>query len=50
MEACSLPTTGEAYLGVAVLDPFVREPSGEDTIFSIIRGACLKALVFPVKP
>jgi len=50
VEACSLPTTGEACLGVAVSDPFVGEPSGEDTIFSITRGSCLEALVFLGKP
>jgi len=50
VEACSLSTTGEACLGVAVSDPFVGEPSGEDTISSIIGGACLEVLVFLGKP
>ena len=35
VEACSTSTTGEACLGVVVSDPFMGEPSGEDTISSI---------------
>jgi len=50
VKACSLPTIGEACLGVAVSDPFVGEPSGEDTIFSITDGSCLEALVFLGNP
>jgi len=34
VEACSLPTTGKACLGVAVSDPFVGEPSCEETILN----------------
>ena len=48
--ACSLSTTGEAYLGVAVSEPFMGEPSDEDTIFSIIGGSYLEVLVFLGKP
>ena len=50
VEACSLSTTGEAYLGVAVSYPFVGEPSGEDTNFSITGGCYLEALVFLGRP
>ena len=50
MEDCSLPTTSEAFLGVAVSDSFVGEPSGKDTIFSITGGPCLEAMVFLGKP
>jgi len=50
VEACSLPTTDEACLGVAVSDPFVGEPSSEDTISSITGGSYLEALVFFGKP
>jgi len=32
VEACSLPRTGEVCLGAAVANPFVGEPSGEDSI------------------
>jgi len=46
VEACSLSTTGEACLGVAVSNPFVGEPSGEDIISSITGGSCLEALLF----
>jgi len=50
VKAYSLPTTSEAYLGVAVSEPFMGEPSGEDTIFSIIGGSYLEVLVFLGKP
>jgi len=50
VEACSLPTTGEACLGAAVSDPFVGEPSGEDTISSITGGPYLEALLFLGRP
>ena len=50
VEACSLPTTGEACVGAAVLNPFVSEPSDEDSISSITEGPCLETLVFLSKP
>ena len=50
VEACSLPTTGKACLGAAVSDPFVGEPFGEDSIFSITGGPYLEALAFLGKP
>ena len=50
VEAYLLPTTGEAYLEVAVSDPFVGEPFGEDLISSIIRSPCLEALVLLENP
>ena len=46
VEACSLPTTGEACLGAAISDPLVGEPFGEETISSITGGSCLEVLVF----
>jgi len=50
VENYSLPRTGKACLGVAVPDPFVGEPSGEDSIFSITGGLYLEALVFLKTP
>ena len=50
VEACSLPTVGEACLGIAVSEPFVGEPSGENTISSITGGSCLEVLVFLGRP
>ena len=50
VEACSLPTTGKACLGAAVSDPFVGEPSSEDSISSITRDPYLEALVLLGKP
>jgi len=50
VEACLLPKPGEACLGAPVSDPFVGEPSGKDSIFSITGGPCLEALVFLEKP
>ena len=50
VEACSLPTTGKACLGATVSDPFVGEPSGEDSIFSITGGPCLVTLLLLEKP
>jgi len=50
VEACSLPRTSKAFLGAAVSDPFVGEPSGEDSISSITGGPCLVALVFLETP
>jgi len=50
VETCLLPTTGEACLGAAVSDPFVGEPSSEDSISSITGGPCLEALVVLGKP
>jgi len=38
VEACLLPRTGEACLRAAVSDPFMGEPSGEDSISSITGG------------
>ena len=45
VEACSLPGTGEAYVGVAVSGLFMGEPSGEDSISSITGGPCLVVLL-----
>jgi len=50
VKACSLPGTGEPGLEAVVLDPFAREPSGEDSISSITKGPCLVVLVFLKTP
>ena len=45
VEACSLPRTGKACVGVVVSGLFMGEPSGEDSISSTTGGPCLMVLI-----
>jgi len=50
VEACSLPGTGEACIGVIVSDLFMGEPFGEDSISLTTGGPYLVVLLLLVNP
>jgi len=50
VEACSLPGTGEACVGVVVSGLLMGEPSGEDSISSTTEGPSFVVLLLLVNP